>query len=164
VAPSTASATTSSTPGVSSTTAPHTAAAFAEKLEKLCTDHDYTFDLRRIRANALSIQMTAEVFEEDTEIKKELLALGKALKACMAAHGITLKPNQFKPDWNKRTVTINAEPPILNQIIQFMIQGGAKFLPHDAKSKLGFFPPPAGTTQSTKKDDSAAAEVSCQIQ
>ena len=143
--------------------------AFKQKLQQLCGDNGYTFRIKRTEADQLMIQFTAlnTVVAKKTEIRDELTDLIRTLQKLIGDCGMTIKPHQFKPDWKQRTLTIQAEPALLDQMANLMHAASLAYLsPSDAQSGIGFFQSPSTESNALRPstNDNEPLAVGCGIQ
>ena len=136
--------------------------AFKQKLQQLCDDNSYTFNIKRPQANQLLIQFTAldTVLATGEKIRQELIELTERLQTLVSDCGLTMKPNQFKPNWKQWTLTLQAEPPLLDQIANLLHVASQAYLsPPDAKTGMGFFQSSGSLTS-----DDDVSETTCRVQ
>ncbi len=100
------------------------------------------------QANQLMIKFTAQnsLFDEQTEIREirdELIDLTRTLQKSIGDCGITIKPHQLKPDWKQWTLTIQAEPALLDQMANLIYAASIVYLSSNAKTGIGFFQSPS---------------------
>ena len=87
-------------------------------MQTLCGEQGYTFTYTRLKNNQLQFAFTAidTVFDEAGNIRKQLVVVGKLLQRYIAENGISLKQNQYKPNFKTWTFTIEAGPTFLDNL------------------------------------------------
>ncbi len=116
--------------------------AFKQKLQQLCGNQGYTFRIQRTQADQLVLRFTAVDKAETEKIRKELMALSRLLQKLVSDADIFLE--QYKTDWQQWTLTLQAEPGLLDQIANLMHSASVAYLsPSDAKTGIGFFQSPS---------------------
>ena len=94
------------------------------------------------------------------KIRQELIELTERLQTLVSDCGLTMKPNQFKPNWKQWTLTLQAEPPLLDQIANLLHVASQAYLsPPDAKTGMGFFQSSGSLTS-----DDDVSETTCRVQ
>ena len=112
--------------------------AFQQKLQQLCEDNGYTLGVARPQPKQLIVQFTAinSVIAGEKEIRDELVALTRLWQKLMTDSGISIKPNQLKPDWKNGSLTITADATTLNSVAKLLCTASAAYLPSQAESNL----------------------------
>ncbi len=137
---------------------------FKQKLQQLC-DSGYTFRIKRTQVDQLVLRFTAVDKAETKEIRKELVTLSCLLQKLISDADIFLE--QYKIDWQQWTLTLQAEPPQLDQIANLMHSASVAYLsPSDAKTGMGFFQSPSTERSSPRPstNNNEPLAVGCGIQ
>ena len=108
------------------------------KLKELCEIKHYAFSITRSAAKALSIECHIES-AENKEIETELSSVINSLKQGLDILEIQDSQYQLNQSLNKRSLQIIGKAPVLNQIVQFLIEAGVAYLPSVTQTKAALF-------------------------
>ena len=109
-----------------------------QTLQALFDDYRYTFRVKRTQATQLILECTTQKKKTDDheKITEQLSAAATAFQQLVSASGIPLKSHQFKLNWEKLTLTIDATSAEIDGMAWCLQQASGNYMAEEKNSSV----------------------------